>query len=659
VESATKSFVTLLCNMLKATDLKKSVDSTTNQEVLRSTRTTVRSQNVDRITSQLIRSLSPEPRSTPPPPVCLGVMYDLRAMKKHWEEKLANTMNLSAERRQIETRKLYDEGSSLRHIWEQWKNMSPAVEKAVVMQQIKRNAAVQSLVRSRSTHRPHEKPQTPSAEEEEILISNIAQLQVAYTDVKNLFLKNDCHYLYQEGRILALVDKFGKIVDYNHHIYPYYKIHLFADEIFESWYKTDLLFKKVMKINSYLKQLAAKYQHVKHLYHIPTKDEYNDSSPPKVKNAMSFESSVPKTSSLEDRTSHHPVSSSVIALSGTSSNGITESNNQSDCSCGTSPSLSPVISPQSSSSPISSSPSSLSFSSSSLESLGTNNDINMSSNLSSSSHVSFAVTNNSSTLSLNVSSQATAPTLSTTTLPTTPLMSQKTPTTSTTLSPLPSRSERDRTRESLENSTVSKTDCIVVAQTSDRHQQSSTKLQPSPDGEPILIEFVINITQKGDLSYCMCADYRDMGMPPSATQERILLGTLNRLNQRTELCEPSETMNSSECPNLSNDSHNVVISNGDSKPLPSSSLFQRLPYNTPKNSLKRYRITPIIMSPNVLKLLAFNMYEHNISLKRFKKQVKFYITHITEWLAQLHEEAQSPLNMGLRTLLMGELNEWK
>jgi hypothetical protein len=53
------------------------------------------------------------------------------------------------------------------------------------------------------------------------------------------------------------------------------------------------------------------------------------------------------------------------------------------------------------------------------------------------------------------------------------------------------------------------------------------------------------------------------------------------------------------------------------------------------------------------------MYEHNISLKRFKKQVKFYITHITEWLSQLHEEAQSPLNMGLRTLLMGELTDWR
>jgi hypothetical protein len=44
---------------------------------------------------------------------------------------------------------------SLRHIWEQWKNMSPAVEKAVVIQQIKRNAVVQNIVRSHSMHRIH------------------------------------------------------------------------------------------------------------------------------------------------------------------------------------------------------------------------------------------------------------------------------------------------------------------------------------------------------------------------------------------------------------------------------------------------------------------------------------------------------------------------
>lgn len=96
--------------------------------------------SVDRITSQLISRLSSEPRPSPPPPVSLGVMYsrfcnhflslsewdfiihtgfqtlnlsryDLRAMKKHWEEKVANAMKLSAEKRQIETRKLYDEGS--------------------------------------------------------------------------------------------------------------------------------------------------------------------------------------------------------------------------------------------------------------------------------------------------------------------------------------------------------------------------------------------------------------------------------------------------------------------------------------------------------------------------------------------------------------------
>jgi hypothetical protein len=41
----------------------------------------------------------------------LEYRYDLHAMKKHWEEKVANAMELSAEKRQIETRKLYDEGS--------------------------------------------------------------------------------------------------------------------------------------------------------------------------------------------------------------------------------------------------------------------------------------------------------------------------------------------------------------------------------------------------------------------------------------------------------------------------------------------------------------------------------------------------------------------
>jgi hypothetical protein len=165
----------------------------------------------------------------------------------------------------------------------------------------------------------------------------------------------------------------------------------------------------------------------------------------------------------------------------------------------------------------------------------------------------------------------------------------------------------------------------------------------------------------------MCADYRDMGMPPSPTQERILLGTLNRINQRNELSEFSDlftttdNFNSSNITtnnsNSNNNSKDNVNTNGDTK-IPSSA-FLRLPYNTPKDSLKRYKITPIIMSPNVLKLLAFSMYENKISLKRFKKQVKFYITHVMEWLSQLHEQAQSPLNMGLRTLLMGELNDWK
>eukprot|EP00029_Vermamoeba_vermiformis_P010511 TRINITY_DN5529_c0_g1_i1.p1 TRINITY_DN5529_c0_g1~~TRINITY_DN5529_c0_g1_i1.p1 ORF type:complete len:494 (-),score=39.50 TRINITY_DN5529_c0_g1_i1:28-1509(-) len=463
-----------------------------------------------------------KPKSAPS--VVVGDIKQLQQTDSAWNEawhfwlqKSSGTDVQQNEARQREARKLYDEHSSLRSVWHNWTTMTAGLERLVNLKQIKRSASVRNLIRSFTTHnllskysyleRSNEEI-TFTEDEEQILAINIAHLQVAFHDVRDFFDKYDRHYMYQEGRIIVLLDKNGRILDFNHHIHPYYKIDLFADEIFESWYKTDVLFRKVMKTNSYLKKLGQKY------------------------------------------------------------------------------------------------------------------------------------------------------------------------------------------------STPTPTDIEQIPMTTD---------------EPILFEFVMSLTDQAKFAFCMCADYRDMGMRSSQKQTRILLETLNRINTSNIW---NINLNLDEDPTSTNQHHTPPSG---SSPVPSSSPTpgtptigsapgspnmndnRRRPVSTTppqmlldpavvneltskyirksldvkavnnigklrhrrshsiqltgkplKKSIKSFMTTPVIMSPNVLVLLEWMQKEGRITFIRYTKRVKFYMEFIRVWLSQLYESAQSPMNLGLRMLLLGE-----
>jgi hypothetical protein len=232
--------------------------------------------------------------------------------------------------------------------------------------------------------------------------------------------------------------------------------------------------------------------------------------------------------------------------------------------------------------------------------------------------------------------------------------------------------------------------------------------------EPILFEFVMSLTDQAKFAYCMCAEYRDMGMRPSQRQARVLLETLNRINTSNiwninlNLDEdPLSTNNNHTPPNVPSPVASSPIPGtptiGSTPSSPNMSDNRRRPVSTTppqvlldpavvneltskyirksldvkavnnigklrhrrshslqlagkplKKSIKSFMTTPVIMSPNVLVLLEWMQKEGRITFIRYTKRVKFYMEFISDWLSQLYESAQSPMNLGLRMLLLGE-----
>lgn len=231
--------------------------------------------------------------------------------------------------------------------------------------------------------------------------------------------------------------------------------------------------------------------------------------------------------------------------------------------------------------------------------------------------------------------------------------------------------------------------------------------------EPILFEFVMSLTDQAKFAFCMCAEYRDMGMRPSQRQARVLLETLNRINTSNIW---NINLNLDEDPTSSNNNHTPhSVSPMPSSPIPGTPTIgsspnspnmsenRRRPTSTTpqqvlldpavvneltskyirksldvkavnnigklrhrrthslqltgkpmKKSIKSFMTTPVIMSPNVLVLLEWMQKEERITFIRYTKRVKFHMEFIRVWLSQLYESAQSPMNLGLRMLLLGE-----
>jgi len=244
---------------------------------------------------------------------------------------------------------------------------------------------------------------------------------------------------------------------------------------------------------------------------------------------------------------------------------------------------------------------------------------------------------------------------------------------------------------------------------------TQTDQVPITTDEPILFEFVMSLTDQAKFSYCMCADYRDMGMRPSQRQSRILLETLNRINTSNIWNINLNLDEDPLSPNVNSTSPNGSSPVPGSSPIPGTPTIGSSPGSpnmsdnrrrpssvTPqqvlldpavvneltskyirksldvkavnnigklrhrrsqsihmtgkllKKSIKSFMVTPVIMSPNVLVLLEWMQKEGRITFVRYTKRVKFNMEFISDWLSQLYESAQSPMNLGLRMLLLGE-----
>ncbi|XP_049848110.1 uncharacterized protein LOC126311202 [Schistocerca gregaria] len=136
-----------------------------------------------------------------------------------------------------------------------------------------------------------------------------------------------------------------------------------------------------------------------------------------------------------------------------------------------------------------------------------------------------------------------------------------------------------------------------------------------------MLEFVILLDDDGEFYWCMVAFYDDiaLGCSMSERQKHILLLTLNEINRS-----------------------GVAIK----KKLENNIKFQ------PYVSLEKYRISRVLVTPLLFQFLKWAKEQKKISMGRFMRKLKFSLNTASPYLQVLHENAMSPLNLGLRALLL-------
>ena len=134
-----------------------------------------------------------------------------------------------------------------------------------------------------------------------------------------------------------------------------------------------------------------------------------------------------------------------------------------------------------------------------------------------------------------------------------------------------------------------------------------------------LVEFILAISNEGELSWCMLGVFDDFGLPPiTREQNRVLLETINRLNAN------------------------------------STTTFRKrekgMDYK-PRRGIGGFRMATAIVTPLLFQLLDFAYAEHGITQRMYLKKTKHAMSMALPYLIALHEHAMSPLNLGLRALM--------
>jgi hypothetical protein len=167
----------------------------------------------------------------------------------------------------------------------------------------------------------------------------------------------------------------------------------------------------------------------------------------------------------------------------------------------------------------------------------------------------------------------------------------------------------------------------------------------NPSGNVILVELAFSLSESGQLESCMCAFYDDLAMSLSIRQRTRLLVMLNRINNDScRHCSPAPALGSAP-PVASVGNHTEAPSTTPSVPETKPALFTH-------QHIAFYKCPPSVVCPYLFKILDWLHKEGDISIGRYQKKVKRAMESVSDYLALLHEKAMSPLNLGLRALIV-------
>lgn len=180
------------------------------------------------------------------------------------EEKLVKQQGEEGEVKEYKLNETIREGNSLQNGFSLEGIEEKSVELKIigweqVLQKIKENVEQRDIVK---TARLHKTPRpnllgSLSDEYRALVEQNIAQITVMRQEIKTFYLKyrDDT---FQHARVLIIIDQQGKILDFNHHIYPVPgRLPSIKDDIvFESWYKTNSMFQRTIKNNAKVWEFA-------------------------------------------------------------------------------------------------------------------------------------------------------------------------------------------------------------------------------------------------------------------------------------------------------------------------------------------------------------------------------------------------------------------
>lgn len=135
-----------------------------------------------------------------------------------------------------------------------------------------------------------------------------------------------------------------------------------------------------------------------------------------------------------------------------------------------------------------------------------------------------------------------------------------------------------------------------------------------------IVEFVLAISTSGDFCWSMVCLYDDVGLPPlTREQNRVVLETVNRMNEgsTTTLRKRGRGM----------DYH-------------------------PKRGIRGLMMHSVIVTPLLFQYLEWAESEQHIPKRHFVRKTKHCMSMALPYLIALHEHAMSPLNLGLRALML-------